>query len=246
MVLENNIVLITGGSSGIGLELARQLVERKNKVIICGRSEDKLSKAAQCIPGLITFQCDLSEENECIKLAEWIKQKFPKCNILINNAAIVHNSNFYDDELTIDEIQKEININLVAPIKLCKFFIPIIEQNPNPKIVNITTGLVYAPRATYPIYNATKAGLHAFTQVLRIQIKHFKVGIIEVLFPAVDTPWHKGNVPKIAILPQDAVKEMLRKLEKGQIEIKVGKVNLLYWLSRLAPKVALRMMNRIN
>jgi uncharacterized oxidoreductase len=60
MKLENNTILITGGSSGIGLELSKVLTQRGNKVIICGRSNEKLSYAKSMEPKLITYQCDLS------------------------------------------------------------------------------------------------------------------------------------------------------------------------------------------
>jgi uncharacterized oxidoreductase len=69
MKLENNTVLITGGSSGIGLELSKVLIQKGNKVIICGRSIEKLSKAKSEEPKLITYQCDLSNSQECVDLA---------------------------------------------------------------------------------------------------------------------------------------------------------------------------------
>lgn len=243
MVLENNTILITGGSSGIGLEMAKCLTEKKNQVIICGRSKVNLEKAKKSILEIKTFQCDLSQPGECKKLSEWIKEEHPECNVLINNAALAHKSNFSEDENIADKAEVEIRTNLTAPIHLSKFFIPIIEQNRNPKIINITTGLIYAPKTVYPIYNATKAALHLFTQVLRLQLKGSPISIVEVLFPAVDTPWHKGNPPKFAIPVEEAVKEMLHEIEKGKTEIKIGKVKLLYLISRVAPFLALKIIN---
>ena len=246
MAFQNNTVLITGGSSGIGLQLAKLLTEKNNQVIICGRSEDKLAKAKKLVPGLITFACDISVKIECFKLAAFVKEHYPECNVLINNAAIVHLTSFYEDEQMVDRAELEIGTNLTAPVMLSKIFIPIIEKNPAPKIINITSGLAYIPRAVYPVYNATKAALHSFTQVLRMQLKERNIGITEVMFPAVDTPWHKGNPPAIAISVEKAVNEMIEKLEKGEMEIKVGKVKLLYILSRLAPRFATKKMNQLK
>ncbi|NJO91847.1 MAG: SDR family NAD(P)-dependent oxidoreductase [Chloroflexia bacterium] len=228
MMLQNNTILITGGSSGIGLELAKKL-SKSNKVIICGRSKEKLEQAKNKLPEISIYQCDLSKQGECEGLAAWIKEHYPQCNILINNAALVNVTQFYSDEKAIEKADFEMRTNFMAPIILSKLLIPVLERNTNSKLINVTTGLVYAPKAAYPFYNATKAALHSFTQVLRIQMeKVSKLSIVEVMFPAVDTPWHNGNAPKIAIPVESAVNEMLEKLGNGEIEIKIAKVNLIY------------------
>jgi uncharacterized oxidoreductase len=235
--------LITGGSSGIGLELARRLVEKSNKVLICGRSLKKLEKAKMDHTGIDFLQCDLSKAEECRKLADWVIKNHPECNILINNAAIVHTDSFPDDEKALEKAELEIQTNLMAPIRLAKYFIPILEKNTNPQIINVTTGLVFAPKATYPFYNATKAALHSFTQVLRMQLENSTIEVSEIFFPAVDTPWHKGNPPKIAIGVEKAVDEMMKGIGKGNKEIKVGKAKLIYWISRIAPGFAFKKIN---
>ncbi|MTI87532.1 MAG: SDR family NAD(P)-dependent oxidoreductase [Balneolaceae bacterium] len=244
MVLRNNTILITGGSSGLGLEMARKF-STHNKVLICGRNIDKLKQAQEKIPGIHIFQCDLSEREECRKLAGWVKSNHPECNALINNAAIVHQTNFYEDEQIISKAEDELNTNFLAPLRLIKLLIPVIESNPCPALINITTGLVYAPRALYPIYNSCKAALHSFTQVLRIQLRDHPITVIEVFFPVVDTPWHQGNTPDIAITPNEAVTELIKKLHKGKEEIRIGKVKLLYFLSRLVPRLALKIINKV-
>ena len=245
MQLQNQTILITGGSSGIGLELTQRLVKRGNTLIICGRSAEKLNQVQQSLPSVHTFQCDLSSESERLKLFNWVVEHHPDCNILINNAAVVSKTDFRNDQQMLEKAGLEIATNLMAPIALSKLFLPMLEQNQHAAIINITTGLIYAPRAVYPIYNATKAALHSFTQVLRHQLKELPVKVIEVMMPAVNTSWHKGDVPKIAISPQRAVGEMIAKIEAGEQEVKVARVKLLYLLSRIAPGLAFKMMNRI-
>lgn len=244
MNLQNNTILITGGSSGIGLEMAKRLTYKGNKVLICGRSQDKLDQVKKQIPEIDIFSCDLANPQECKGLFNWVQAEYPSCNILINNAAIVYRTPFAEDDHILQKADSEIQTNLMAPIRLAHYFLPLIEKNPNPAIINITTGLVFAPKTEYTFYNATKAGLHAFTQVLRKQLENRPVSVIEALFPAVDTPWHEGHPPGIAISPEKAVKDMLAKLEKGQTEIMVGKVKLLYRLSRLAPSFAMKKINQ--
>ncbi|WP_062060004.1 SDR family oxidoreductase [Aquimarina longa] len=241
----NNKVLITGGSSGIGLELGKQLLKKKNKVIICGSTEEKLLEAKRSNPEFEIFQCDLSDEKQCFDLTTWVQENHSDLNVLINNAAIVHVTPFIEGDDVLKKADLEMQVNFFAPLRLTKYLYPILNKNNNPIIINVTTGLVYAPKAAYSFYNATKAALHSFTQVLRIQLGKSNIKVVEVLFPAVDTPWHKGNAPKIAISTQTAVYEMIKGLEEGKTEIKVSKVKLLYMLSRIFPKLALKKINNL-
>lgn len=246
MKLKNNTVLITGGSSGIGLELSKVLVQKGNKVIICGKSNEKLMAAKKLEPKLITYQCDLSDSQECINLSRQIAENHPDLNILINNAAIVNKIDFIKEDNVVELAINEYQTNLIAPIRLIKLLYKTISANDDSAIINITTGLIYAPRVIYPFYNSSKSALHSFTQTLRIRLKDEKVKVVEVMFPAVDTPWHKGTPPRIAISAGLAVSEMVKGLEKGNLEIKVGGVKKLYFISRLAPAFALKIINQIR
>lgn len=246
MDLSNSTILITGGSSGIGLELAGRFLQENNTVIICGRTPDKLEKARREFPSIHSIQCDLSVPNECTRLSGWISDNHPDCNVLINNAAIVYRDSFLSGEQIPQKAETEINTNLLAPIILTKQLLPVLMRKSDPAIINITTGLVYAPKVLYPFYNATKAGLHSFTQVLREQLKQVPVEVIEVQFPAVDTPWHNGSPPEIAITTGKAVDEMINGIQKGRTEIRVGGVKTLYLLSRIAPGFAFKKINSLT
>lgn len=245
MEISNSTIVITGGSSGLGFEMCRQFMEKGNNVIICSRSLEKLEEAKKLLPNLVIYKCDIAQKSECGDFAEWIRINYPNVNVLINNAAIVNKTHFVEDRFSLEKMNDEFSVNLNAPIRLIKLLYPILILNQNPKIINITTGLVYVPRAIYPFYNAAKAGLHSFTQVLREQLKREKIKIIEVLFPVVDTPWHKGNPPKIAISAQKAVSEMLERISQNQVEIRIAKVKMLYFLFRIAPQFAFRKINSL-
>jgi len=246
MKLQNNTILITGGSSGIGFELSKYFIQKGNKVIICGKSNDKLNAAKEIEPKLITYQCNLSDSKQCSEFAKIIRENHPDLNILINNAAIVNKIDFIDDENAIDLAENEYQTNLIAPIRMTKMLYKTIIENDSSAIINITTGLIYAPRVIYPFYNSSKSALHSFTQTLRIRLKDEKTKVLEVMFPAVDTPWHKGNPPKIAISTEKAVSEMIKGLEKGKTEIRVGGAKILYFLSRISPSFALKKVNQIR
>lgn len=243
MLIENTIV-ITGGSSGIGLELARKLVAQNNTVIICGRSERKLFDAKNTSTNLIIYPCDIADANACTEFYTWIEQYYPNCNILINNAALAYTTQFLQDDKAIEKADEEFQTNILAPIRLTKLFSTLLLKNKNPMLINISTGLIYAPKASYPFYNATKAALHAFTQTLRMQTKD-TLKVIEVMLPVVDTPWHKGPVPKSAITADKATDEIIAGIDSGKDEIRVAKVSLLYWLARISPQLAIKIINRV-
>lgn len=246
MKLRNNTVLITGGSSGIGLELGKVFIQQGNKVIICGKSNEKLAAAKNKLPQLVTYQCDLSDSQQCTEFARKITENHPDLNILVNNAAIVNKIDIINNDNAIELAENEYHTNLLAPIRLIKLLYPTLSANDSPAIINVTTGLIYAPRVIYPFYNSSKAALHSFTQTLRIRLNNGKTKVIEVMFPAVDTPWHQGTPPKIAISAEAAVSEMIKGLEKGKAEIRVGGAKILHVISRIFPAFALKKVNEIK
>lgn len=97
MNISGNKILITGGASGIGLGLAERFVSENNRVIICGRRDSVLTRAAEKFPSLRTRQCDLSIPEERIELFRWISQEHDDLNVLVNNAGIQHWMSVSDD-----------------------------------------------------------------------------------------------------------------------------------------------------
>ena len=88
MKLSGNTILITGGSSGIGLAFAERFIKAGNKVIVFGRRENVLQHAKEKFPGLITHVCDLDIESERVSLFDWVTANYPEVNVLVNNAGI--------------------------------------------------------------------------------------------------------------------------------------------------------------
>ncbi len=109
MQLSNNIVLITGGSSGIGLALARAFLELQNTVIVCGRSMEKLEFVRKEYPGIHTIQCDITNDDDIQQMFDKIRTEFNGLNILINNAGIQYNYDFYEDNDALKKIDDEID-----------------------------------------------------------------------------------------------------------------------------------------
>lgn len=244
MHTSGNTVLITGGSSGIGLELARALLARDNSVIVCGRSESKLADAKAALPGLKTIACDVATDAGRALLLQTIQDTSPRLNVLVNNAGIMLALNFKaPNQHTAQQTRDEAEIDFLAPMLLSLAFVSTLAGQPESAIVNLGSILAYVPYAGTPVYCAAKAGIHSFTTSLRFQLSGTSIRVFEVLPPAVDTPLMQGfKFPKIA--PTRVAKEIVSGLASNRSEIRIGPTNMVYMLSRLSPGMAQRFLNR--
>ncbi|TGE25021.1 SDR family NAD(P)-dependent oxidoreductase [Hymenobacter aquaticus] len=219
----NNTVLITGGASGIGLALAERFVRAGSEVIVVGRREDKLREARAQLPGLHTRVCDVARAADRKSLLEWVKNEFPGVNVLLNNAGIQNRLQLADDPEDWESRRQEIVINLEAPIHLAMLFIPHLRQQPNPYIINVTSGLSFAPAAFAPIYSATKAALHSFTLSLRHQLaQSTPIQVLEIVPPAVNTDLGGAGLHTFGV-PVDAFADsIMARLAAGEQEVGYG------------------------
>ncbi len=236
------VVLITGGSSGIGFEMARLMLEEDSKVIICGRSQEKLNDAKSKLPELNVFQCDISSGEERSALAERLNRDFPDINMLMNNAGIVKRFLMETTGDITECIKAEWETNYFAPVILAQLLMPALSRNSG-TVVNISSGLAHLPLSIEPNYCATKAAMHSITQSMRIRYAKKGVNVVEILYPEVNTPFQEGHATKRAISPEMAAKEALKRLNRGQAEIHVGMSRMINLFSRIIPMRGVNMIN---
>jgi len=186
MQLNGNMVLITGGTSGIGLAFAEKFLEAGSKVIITGRREDRLKNIQQKYPNIITKVSDVAAENQRNELAQWVISNYPDVNILINNAGVQLLSDL-TKPVDLNRIRQETETNFIAPVHLTSLFNKHFSSKQNAAIINISSGLAFVPLAFMPVYCATKAAVHSFTLSLRYQLKNTPIRVFEIAPPAVDT-----------------------------------------------------------
>src|SRR5438552_2277260 len=129
MKLTSNTILITGGASGIGYELTKQLTALGNTILITGRDQAKMDRAKAAFPKMHTFRSDVSDPKAIATLYEEVTKQFPELNILINNAGIMREINIHDKAGSLEDITREIEINLSVPIRMVKQFFPHLKQN---------------------------------------------------------------------------------------------------------------------
>lgn len=246
MKLQQRTVLITGGTSGIGLELARQLQQRGNTVIVTGRDQDKLDAASRTLPGVHTFRSDVSDPDAIAALHDSVLAQFPALDTLINNAGIMRNLNLNQDR-DLHDVTREIEINLSGPVRMVQQFLPHLKTRRGALLVNVSSGLAFVPFPASPVYCATKAAIHSFTQSLRVQLNGTGVTVIELAPPGVETPLFRGEFAEelkgqkgmdVQVLVQRAIAG----IEADKLEIRPGLSNMLYALSRIAPRFMLKQL----
>ena len=196
------------------------------------------------VPQLITIRCDISKPEEREALYNRVSEQHKNLNMLMNNAGIAKRYLFAKTKNLEEKIVEEWHTNYLAPVMLTKQFLPLLVQNKG-TVVNVTSGLAYVPLSIEPNYCATKAALHSMTQSLRIQLGSSHVKVIEIFYPAVDTPFQKGYTPPGAITPDIAAALALKGIKQGKQEIRIMKARLMYVMSRLMPKKLLNVMNSV-
>jgi uncharacterized oxidoreductase len=246
MQTSGNTILITGGGSGIGLELAKAFAQRNNRVIVCGRDEKRLATAQTKTPGMEIRRCDLGSAADRSELVTWALERFPELNILVNNAAVVSAVDLTQDAIDFEQEQQELVVDLFAPIDLTLRFLPHFRGQRAAAVINVTTGQVYSPNASTPLYSAAKTGLHAWTDALRYQLRDTPVKIFEILPPIVDTEMiRRLGVPvKKAMSPAQVADTAVKQISADIEEIRVGQTKVLYAASRVAPHTVYTALNR--
>ncbi len=187
MKMTGNTILITGGTSGIGLGLAVRLHEAGNKVIVAWRKE-LLDEITAGHPGIDALVLDVADPDSIARARESVAASHPGLNVLINNAGIMLPENLLDPaELAVAE--DHITVNLLGTIRMTYAFLPLLAGKDDAVVMNVTSALAFVPYAIAPTYGATKAALHSFSESLRLQLTGADAGIqvIEMVPPGVRT-----------------------------------------------------------
>ncbi len=236
MKLADKTVLVTGGGSGIGAEIAARFAGMGNSVIICGRDKTKLATAAARM-GVQAIQCDVADPDQCRAMVDKIATDHDRLDILVNCAGVMLGYDFAEDPATHSKVQTEIEINAIAPLRLTHVALPQLKISPEAAVVFVSSGLAYSPYAGTPVYSGTKALIHHSAMALRHQFKKHGIKVFELLPPVTDTPMaHGANTGGFKKSPvSDVVDELIKGMERDRYEIAAGASKLLRIMSRLAP-----------
>lgn len=237
MKLTGRTILITGGSAGIGLAFALKFAELGNEVIVTGRRRTVLDQVKAKYPKLHTIQGDVAEPAQIAALAARVKEEFPRLDVLMNNAGIMLHKNLKVPAADLDGLMAEVNINVGGVIRMTSAFIDILTANKG-TVINVSSALAFVPLPSAPIYCATKAAVHSYTQSLRFQLEGTGVEVIDLIPPAVKTDLAAdiAEGDGITLISTDElVKQSFASLKTGALEIRPGQARQLALMRRLAP-----------
>jgi uncharacterized oxidoreductase len=237
MKLTGRTILITGGSAGIGLAFAVKFASLGNEVIVTGRRQAVLDDVKAKHPGLHTIRSDVADPEQIAALASRVKAEFPRLDVLVNNAGISHYKNLKAPASDLAGLMAEMNVNVGGVVRMTSAFIDILTANRG-AVLNISSALAFVPLPCIPIYCATKAAIHSYTQSLRFQLEETGVEVIEIMPPAVKTDMTADLAQGDGITlinVAELVKLSFASLKAGAVEILPGQSKQLAFMRRLAP-----------
>jgi uncharacterized oxidoreductase len=186
MKTEGNTILISGGTSGIGLGLARKFHELGNQVIVAGRRQELLDEIATEHPGIETIVLDIADPESIARAHKAVVARHPQLNVLINNAGIQLPENLLDPG-SLPVAEDTIATNLLGTIRMTYAFLPLLVDRNDAVVMNVSSALAFVPFPITPTYNATKAALHSFSDSLRVQTTDAGIQVIELVPAGVRT-----------------------------------------------------------
>jgi uncharacterized oxidoreductase len=222
MKINNQTALVTGAGSGIGYEIAKLLKEQGNKVIITGRNAEKIRKAGEEL-GVTALVCDVTREADIEALAAKIKADFPELSVLVNNAGVANLYKLGEGADAHRKAKQEFEVNYFGPVLLTEKLLPVLKQQHEAAIINITSNVTFHPLVVLPTYSDTKAALHSHTVALRHTLaKDTQIKVYEVMPSLVNTEATKNMGGENGMHPRVVAETTIAGVSADQFEIYVG------------------------
>ncbi|MBB5634453.1 putative oxidoreductase [Pedobacter cryoconitis] len=247
MKLTNNTILISGGTAGIGFEIAKLLTEKGNHVIITGRDQKRLDEAVAKLDNVTGILFDTTKEADTDLLVSRISADFPELNIVINNAGLAYTYDVTAGGRTWEKAGNEMETNYISLIRLTEKLLPQLLKQKAAALVNVSSIVAIAPGLSVLTYSASKAAVHAYSQGLRIALKDTSVKVFELMPPLVNTEFSKeiGGAER-GIPPLQVANEFVDALAQDTYEIHVGVTAQIFELARTSPTAALNALNNLE
>jgi len=247
MNLENCRVLVTGGTSGVGRELVRQLAKQGAQVVTCGRDKARCQQVKFDHPMVLVENIDLAITGNGYRLVEIAVTAMGGLDVLINNAGIQIAEDYsagYTDQLMAD-VTSQLAINISSSVETALSALLPLAESQMPRIILVSSGLGIFPKKTAPTYCASKSAIQSFATSLRYQVEEFapQIKVIDVVLPLVDTPMTAGRgKPSDKVSPEAVAMRIIDSISSPRPIVYVGKARLLPLFVRFAPSIGARIL----
>lgn len=191
--LKNRVAIITGAAAGIGFATAKKFLEEGATVAICDVSEDAITKAADELSQygrVIGYKVDITDREAVSAMAEKVKAEFGKIDILINNAGIVMDAQFY--KMTDIQFEKVIEVNLIGTYNCCKAVVPAMMEQKYGRIVSMASVSAFNGAFGQSNYAASKAAIMGMTRSMGRELGKYGITVNAVAPGSVMTAMFAG------------------------------------------------------
>jgi short-subunit dehydrogenase len=182
MDINGAVVLVTGASAGIGAATARAASKAGARVILLARREDRIKVIAEELGDALAIQCDVTDAGQIAKAVEGAVAKFGRIDVLVNNAGQGLQATV--GEIDPNDFRDVLELNLVAPLMMIQAILPIMEKQGIGSIVNVSSGITFAPLPGTAAYNASKNGLNMLSSVARGELAGRNIAV-STMFPSI-------------------------------------------------------------
>jgi short-subunit dehydrogenase len=253
-----NFALVTGASSGIGLEISRELARRGHHILMVSNEEEKLARLAGEIQAVykiraVPFFMDLALADSAQRLFDYCSENRIKIEILVNNAGMFFFKDIVDTPPS--RIETMLNLQVLTPVLLCRLFAEqMIRENIRGYILNMASIAAWMMMPGITLYNSTKSFLYCFSRAMRREIIEHGVSITTICPGAVATGLYNLSPRYIALgvrlgiimLPQRLAALVLNKMFKRKREyIPGGFINRLFiFFVKSMPEWAIRKLRK--
>jgi short-subunit dehydrogenase len=254
--MNKETVLITGATSGIGLELAREFAKHGHSLFLTGRVEEELASVANELREkrnvlVQTFAQDLEESNAEGNIFEAVQRAGMQIDILINNAGLGYKGKFW--EIPEEKYESILRVNVLTVLRLTRLFLPQMIQRGSGKLVNTASIAGFQPGPLLAVYHASKAFVLSLTESLAAELADSGITVTAICPGATDTDFfpkadmedtrifQKGNN---VMAPQEVAAKSYKAIMKGDpIFVPGGKNKLLTFSRRFLTKKAQAKLN---
>lgn len=182
MEINGAVVLVTGASSGIGESTARAASLGGARVVLLARREDRIRKLAASLGNALAVRCDVTEQGQVNDAVRAATAKYGRIDVLINNAGQGLQASI--DEIKIEDYRYLLNLNLVAPLMMMQAVLPLMRKQGAGSIVNVSSGITFAPIPNTGAYNSSKAALNMLSNIARGELAQAGIAV-STMYPSI-------------------------------------------------------------